>query len=323
MRRFVINYRFILLTSIIAIIGAFTAGALWKISDSSYQVRGKSRAESEKEPSWTNQDAAVVGARAKATFSQGRVAYQGVSFTYDPSLASEIEAELKPAYALQRESDTGEGVAPEHIFFKLEGGRLGEPRSSSVFSAEIMIYPIAAYRRALAKSEAYVRQFDRKILTLKETLATKPRFPDQELPFLPFGIGASQAFRARVKYVSFQNGQGVWFLTQYNQEPALVNNQGLIYTFQGLTYDDVHYVSATFPVTAPMLPDNYDMQSTKDYILVPPKSFRGQEYESFKKRFNSYLRKVTEELESLPSNKYQPDLAMLEDIINSLNVPAK
>jgi hypothetical protein len=247
------------------------------------------------------------------------VVYRGVSFTCNDFLASEIKAETEAAYALESETDTGQGVVPEHIVFKFLGDYASQHRSST-FSPELNVYPIADYKKVLVRSESYVRQFETKIQALKQMLSEQPNRGEKEIPFLPFGIGASQGFHARMKYVNFRNGKGVLFLTQYNIEPALVNNQGLTYTFQGLTDDGDYYVSATFPVTAPILPHGYEAESTESYTLVPPRASRGREYDSFENDYRTYLTKLTLELEELSADKYQPNLTILEDVIRSLNV---
>lgn len=247
------------------------------------------------------------------------VDYQGVSFKYNVSLASEIKAEIKPASALQYETDTGEGVVPEYIAFQPIGTYTSQ-HEASFFSPEIDIYPIATYKTVLAKSKSYTQKFEGDIRTLRAMLSEQPPSIDKKIPLLPFGIGASQVLRARVKYINFQNGRGVMFLTQYNIEPALINNQGLTYTFQGLTDDGVYYVSAIFPVTAPFLPESYDIESTEGYTLVPPRSFQGREYESFENDYAAYIARVISKLERLPDESYQPNLAILEDLIQSLKV---
>ena len=244
--------------------------------------------------------------------------YQGISFNYNTSLASEIKAEIRPAYALNYETDKPDSAAPEHIVFQFRGAYASGHESSS-FSPQIIVYPVAGYKKALAKSQSYVRQFEDEIKTLQTMLSTRPTTWEDEIPLLPFG-SASQEFHARVKYLSFQNGRGVMFLTQYNIEPALVNNEGLTYTFQGLTEDGTYYVSATFPVRAPFLPEHYGDEQTDNYTLVPPRSYEGAEYEAYKKRQKSYLTTVIRKLEALPANDYQPNLILLEEMMQSLNV---
>jgi hypothetical protein len=262
-------------------------------------------------------DIGAKGAEVRISESR-RATYRGVSFDYSASLASEIKAETIPAYALNYETDKPDNAVPEHIVFKFAGSYASRHTSSS-FSPRIAIYPIEGYKKALAKSQSYVQQFEADIQRLKRILSQKAGAWDGEIPLLPFG-SASQEFHARVKYLNFQNGSGVMFLTQYNIEPALINNQGLTYAFQGITDDGTYYVSATFPVTVPFLPENYSTMNTEDYNLIPPKSYQGYEYESYQKSYKSYLDKVINKLESLPSENYQPDLVILENLIHSLDV---
>jgi hypothetical protein len=245
--------------------------------------------------------------------------YRGVSFNYNTFLADEIKAETIPAYALQDETDTGQGVAPEHITFNFTGTYASQ-HESSFFSPKISVYPIADYKKALSKSKSYIQQFEDEIERLRMILSERPDIMKGKIPFLPFEVGASQRFHAGIKYINFQNGQGVFFLTQYDIEPVLVNNEGLTYTFQGITDDNAYYVSATFPVTAPFLPESDEDESSEGYTLILPSSFHGHEYKIFEKNYKAYLNEVIKKLEHLPSDSFQPNLTILEDLVRSLNI---
>jgi hypothetical protein len=247
------------------------------------------------------------------------VSYRGVSFKYSASLASDIKAETRPAHPLQLSSDTGQGIAPEHIAFQLVG-TYASLHGSSFFSPEILVFPIEGYRQTLTKSQDYVKKFDRRLEELKNLLSERSASWNEEMPVLPFANGGSQCFHTRLEYVKFESGEGVIFLTQYNIEPALINNEGLTYTFQGLTEDQRFWVSATFPVSVPSLPQSYESTRTEDYTLVIPRSFRGHEYESFENGYRNYLDQLTRKLQSLPTSDFQPDLVMLKKLIQSLNI---
>lgn len=138
------------------------------------------------------------------------------------------------------------------------------------------------------------------------------------MPFLPFGTDAAQSFLARVKYIDFKNGKGVFYLTQFDTEPSLVNNQGLLYTFQGLTGDGLYYVSARFPVRVPFLPPSYDSKEFRDSTL--PSYFYGADIESKEQRYRTYLTNITRELEEMPPDKFDPTLSLLEEAIRTLRV---
>jgi hypothetical protein len=134
--------------------------------------------------------------------------------------------------------------------------------------------------------------------------------------WIGMSLRARQAFRARVNYVPFKNGRGIMFLSQYNIETSLINNQGLAYVFQGVTDDGTHVVSAVFPVAAPFLPKDFDVETVEEYKL--PKDFYTLPNES--KVYQSYLRTVVPKLEALPPDKYVPELRLLEELVRSLSV---
>ena len=72
------------------------------------------------------------------------------------------------------------------------------------------------------------------------------------LPAAPF-MNAQQSFASNIQTLSFQNGSGVRFVTQYDQYAAPANNQDLFYQFQGVTRDGAYYILAIFPITTPVL----------------------------------------------------------------------
>ena len=81
------------------------------------------------------------------------------------------------------------------------------------------------------------------ILTLKTMLSTKPATLDQAVPVFP-PYNAEQVLQPQIKYLKFKDGEGVRFVTFYAQNIAPVTNDGLFYTFQGLSTDGKKYVTA-------------------------------------------------------------------------------
>jgi hypothetical protein len=86
--------------------------------------------------------------------------------------------------------------------------------------------------------------------------AGETSLPDQ-LPFTPI-FNAAQVYTTRRLVLSFQNGTGIRYLTQYAQAPVLPTNSDMFYTFQGLSEDGETYIVALLPVNHPELPDSYD-----------------------------------------------------------------
>ncbi len=128
--------------------------------------------------------------------------------------------------------------------------------------------------------------------------------PGEQMPFLPL-LNEQQALFAKVQYLDFKNGQGVRYLTQYNQGPVPVNNQALFYTFQGLSSDGRFYIAAVLPVTHPDLPATpaLDPQSPVDPNDYP-----------------AYIQQMVNWLEEQPDGSFTPDLAALDAMIQSIEV---
>lgn len=222
------------------------------------------------------------------------VSFRGVSFSYDPALAGLVNAQV--IEAVPPEDNPLWLVAPEHVQFTFVDYVLQE-----VFhEPAIYVYPAAEYAAA---SESAAEQ----IAGLRELLAEKPADPEGAIPFLPV-FNAGQFMAAQVEYLDFQNGSGVRFLTQYGQDVWPVNNQGLFYTFQGLTSDGRYYVALILPVTHPSLP------ATGEEIMdtVDPGAFA--------EGFRDYLAEVEAALNAQDPASFLPDLATLDALIRSIRV---
>jgi hypothetical protein len=245
-----------------------------------------------------------------------RATYKGASFTYPASLASAIECEIKAESRLTGETDKPEGVVPAHTAFTFQGP-YATRHKSSYFTPEISIYSIGKYKDALALSNSYLQSLEEDIQSLKTILAERRPSLEGKIPFLPFGTDATQAFHSHLKYIDFKDGKGLMFLTQFNIEPSLVNNQGLIYIFQGLTDDGLYYVSARFPVTEQSLPPTYEADRFESYTRD---MFYGRDKKRNEENYKSYLAGIKRKLEDLSSDRFEPNLTLLEKLISSLCV---
>ena len=259
--------------------------------------------------------------------TSNNISYEGVSFTFDPLLASEVKAETAPQVTDGKPCD----IWPEHPAFTLVGLR----------RAQIRVFPLKEFREAFAIASKkgnegviypqnppeWTTYFDEEVRVLKMLLQAKPeprevgRFVARargekgcsaEMPFLPMWE-ACQAFVGRLRYVNFKNGQGVFFLTQWDRETAKVSNDAIEYAFQGITADNRYWIYAEFSVAAPFLPNGNEVEvmawKEKNYLLSHKS-----------KKYQAYLRPVLAKLEALPANKFQPSLDLLEQLIKSLEV---
>jgi hypothetical protein len=79
------------------------------------------------------------------------------------------------------------------------------------------------------------------------------------------------------------------------------------YDFQGLTADGNYYISATFPVNTPVLPDEFE-------------GLAGEAYDEFVAQYDEYIASVTADLDALALSEFDPDLTLLDELIRSLVV---
>jgi hypothetical protein len=227
------------------------------------------------------------------------IVYEGVSFNYNPAIASSIRPEVVPFEEIDVESPIG-GSIPEHRRFNFDG----YPLPGTFHEAYIVVYPVAEFQ-SVNNNAARVIPDHQSFMAARPTI-TDPANPDDYIPFLPVWP-AAQVFRSLVQYLDFQNGTGVRFLTQFAQALVTVNNEELFYTYQGMTSDGAHYVAAVLPVSHPSLPS--------DGTQVP-----GGDFDAWANDYGNYLQTTLAELEAQPDSSFTPDLALLDAMIQSLLV---
>jgi hypothetical protein len=178
--------------------------------------------------------------------------FEGVEVSVDP-----LRIVLSPAIAtgargsqfprLEGGNVAASELTPGHIQLKLEGYRL----QGKSHESQILVYP------ALGYAEMYSPAFESMHRLNNIFFDPAVSLNNDQLPLVPF-FNAQQLFASNVQIISFQNGQGVRFLTEYAQYAASANNTDLFYHFQGLTNDGAYYVIAILPLTAPMLAETSD-----------------------------------------------------------------
>ena len=143
-----------------------------------------------------------------------------------------------------------------------------------------------------------------------------PGGPDlnNPLPAIPF-FNDQQVFASNVKVISFQNGQGVRFLTQYAQYSAPANNHDLFYEFQGVTRDGAYYIVAILPIRNPMLAETSDAGAPLPVGGVPYSYMIDPNTD-----MQLYYRSVTDVLNATPADTFTPTLNQLDQLIQSMSI---
>lgn len=227
------------------------------------------------------------------------VEYEGVHFEVNSTMAESIWREVVTAGPRSEGMPTWD-ARPEHLCFTIVGPREQNDfegmRVATASQSQILIYPAGEYRTMSELAKAEIEE-------LQALLETRPPAPENEIPLLPL-INAAQVFHAQVKYLDFQNGSGVRFVTQYSQDMGPVTNQNIFYTFQGLTQDGAYYVAAYFPVTADGLSD--------EPII--------EDWDAFAAGYQDYLAGTVNHFDALSPHGFGPDLDILDGVIQSLMV---
>jgi hypothetical protein len=235
----------------------------------------------------------TVKPSATTASSLRTVEFQGISFSYDPSLASDVTPEIVPAYT---EPDAPPwDLQPEFRQFTFEGYH-HTPNEHTY--PQLSVYPVDEFTHLNAeagKQISSLRDFlDRRLATVEY---------NQDIPFLP-PWNAAQAAATGIAYLDFKNGNGVRFLTQYCQDVCPIQNAFFFYTYQGLTDDERFYVSLRLPVSIPVL----DEQENR---IVD---------QAFIDNYPSYIVDIQGKLDAQAGSSFTPELSLLDAIVFSLLV---
>jgi hypothetical protein len=236
-------------------------------------------------------------------------AFEGVEVSVDPLsivLSPELASGARGSQFSRAEGDNVPPweVTPGHIQLKLEGYLLqGKSQLPQIY-----VYPALEYAQMRPAAFESIHRLDNILYA-----PGGPALNDQ-LPAVPF-FNAAQVFASNVQLISFQNGQGVRFLTEYAQYAASANNHDLLYHFEGLTRDGKYYIIAILPITAPMLAETSDGGAPLPPGGVPYPYFADPEAD-----MQLYYKSVLDLLNASPSDVFTPTLEQLDQLIQSMKI---
>lgn len=226
--------------------------------------------------------------------------FGGVSFSFDQQLAQSAQGETLKAVPVTEGPALG-GASPTAIRFSFNGEKAQEFFNPNL--AQVWVFKREDWTK-LDPSTA------KSVEALQAILKDKPTNFENEIPVLPL-IPASQVFRVRPHYLDFQNGSGVAFITYYAQDVSPVQANQIFYAFQGLTNDGKYYVAAFYPVTTALLPKRAE------------DALGGATYDEWAKNYSTYLANLVKDLNGLVPAAYAPNLRLVDQMIQSLNVGDK
>jgi hypothetical protein len=196
---------------------------------------------------------------------------------------------------LPAELETEWWSVPEHDDFTF----YNYPLNDTFHKAHISIYPVGEFIEVNPSAEESVAG-------LQEFLALKPEAPER-VPFVLPLFNAAQMITVQVEYLTFEDGSGLRFVSQYGQAAWPINNRDLFYAYQGLTDDGLYLISAVLPVSHPSLPADGD-------------SFIGDEYDAFINTYEAYLFDVEGQLGSEDPESFFPKLSALDEMLETMRV---
>lgn len=242
---------------------------------------------------------------------------QDISLSYDSILAPWAEGWTVPAVPVNDQILFAEAHPPyaQIRFLGFQGGRAYDlpllPLEDRM--AQVRVFQTADFPGFGDDSpQGFVNQMQ----ALKNLLETgvdparcaQPILGEPALPFLPW-INMKQSLCAQPEIIEFANGRGIRYLSYYAQAPDPVLDREVFYTFQGLTDDEQFYVAAFFPVETGIFPSE------------PPACARCADpaYDPIAE-WTALLADQLKELNAQAEDKFAPSLAVLDQLIESIQI---
>lgn len=229
------------------------------------------------------------------------------------ALGTTWEAVVIPATPYDQSMPPGPVGMPEHI--QILFGGTTDPNDIRPTDPVMYIIPVNSYRQLW--DDAGNDSVTRTIQSIQELnfVLTSPA-PTSGYPALPYeqvGAGvndvAVQVGRAVAQNelnTTSATQDGYRFVGRWVQDATFVSNHGPRYVYQGFTNDGVYLVSFWWPVTTEALLDSSDLTD--------------EQLDAFDADPTGTINSVAEELNSLSTNQWEPDLAALDAVVASLEI---
>ena len=226
----------------------------------------------------------------------GTVRYVFWNFQFDMPdyLAQDVNHVIVPA-VLEGDDAFPGAIQPEYLSITFDGYIIPD----AFHTPEIRVYPVQEF---IDISQQATDMFEQ----LNYLLTIRPEdIPyDAGLPFIPFW-NAGQVFNAQAKFVDFQSGSGIRFLSMYAQAVYPVDNYNIFFTYQGLSADNAYFISMVLPINSAALPMHAEDPA---------------DYEAFINTFTTYLQETSALLNAEAPERFTPTLSALDAMIASMRI---
>jgi hypothetical protein len=218
-------------------------------------------------------------------------------------IASDVRVERRPATRMPARPGAGTQATPAHLLIILDPATLPDPAVPE--TRALIVYPAADWSKTYARLH---RPAEDPVPALRKLLDDET--PEMRIEFPPAAghAGARQILRSAVRYLRFQGGHGVRFLTVYQGDPLPISDRDFVYVFQGLTTDGRYWVTLNLPVTVRGLP--------------PPDAAVAQlaDYDRFVADHERYLADIVHKLRDARSEDFTPRLERIDAMLESLAI---
>jgi hypothetical protein len=231
------------------------------------------------------------------TLQPANVTCNELSFYLDPALGSGYECETIQE---SRSSDIPMDVFiyPAHTELNIRN----YPLTSTQFPPQVKIYPVVRF------SELLPDVITRRLSDLQSFISSGA-WSSGEMPFLP-PLPMVQSFFSHETVISFNGGQGVRYISDFNEASHPISSRTIFYTFQGLTSDGMYWIAVTLPISSPVLPDDVGVR------MLP----EGYTLETWLQNYSSYISDVKDALDAQAPSSFFPTLDSLDSLVRSITV---
>lgn len=192
---------------------------------------------------------AVQAQSAPDTAAQ--VAFNGITFSYDPAVFGAVLPAFDPGTPYQTDAPYFANTAPHTTFMFM---RPDPARPEVDLTGELRVYKIAdveAYGEPSYKAVVeQLRTLDTSDLSAFATVGADFTIP--ALPFMPV-LNATQVFRAHPSALDFASAKGIEYYTYYSQSAEPILDSQIMYAYQAITADGQYYLSFSIYVEMGLL----------------------------------------------------------------------
>jgi len=230
------------------------------------------------------------------------VAFDGVSFTYDTSLAANVNIVPFGGDPVDLEAPGGpQAPYTEYVLYN------GQPAPEGSWDAvgSVRVYRTADFAGYSEHEERFgeLQSMLDRLPCLAGRMVGPGNLNEVTLPLLPV-LPAGQIVRARAEYVDTGSLSGIRFLTAYGQDMSPMLHDSIFYTFQGISADGAYYVSIIVWLDSSMLPAEVGADFDWDAFYAEPAP---------------YFTDLIATLNAAAPDAFTPSLATLDAMVQSVS----